>query len=93
MRTSVTNSVWVTETGARTGSEPSFALGSIDIPELATFVDLSLQLSEDSANVLSEVNLALAEDFGAKESTAFVNGALPLRLQWPLPAAPPMRAP
>lgn len=76
LRTSVTNAVWVTETGARTGSEPAFDQGSIDIHELATFVDMSLQLSEDSANVLPEVNLALAEDFGAKESTAFVNGAL-----------------
>ncbi|HWL56405.1 MAG TPA: phage major capsid protein [Paracoccus sp. (in: a-proteobacteria)] len=77
-RTSVTNAVWVGETTARTGSEPGFDQADLDVKELATFVDLSLQLAEDSANVLSEVNLALAEDFGQKESAAFVNGALAL---------------
>ncbi|SMG45167.1 phage major capsid protein [Paracoccus sp. J56] len=74
-RTSVTNAVWVGETTTRTGSEPGFDQAEIDVKEIATFVDLSLQLAEDSANVLSEVNLALAEDFGQKESAAFVNGA------------------
>ena len=74
-RTSVTNALWVGETTARTGSQPAFAQGDIEIRELATFVDMSLQLSEDSANVLTEVNLALAEDFGQKESLAFVKGA------------------
>ncbi|WP_241560738.1 phage major capsid protein [Paenirhodobacter populi] len=46
--------------------------------ELATYVDLLLQLAEDSANVLSEVTTALAEDFGRKESLAFVNGSIAL---------------
>ncbi|RNI20993.1 phage major capsid protein [Paracoccus pantotrophus] len=77
-RTSVTNAVWVGETTTRTGSEPSFDQAEIDIKEIATFVDMSLQLAEDSANVLSEVNLALAEDFGQKESLAFVNGSAAL---------------
>lgn len=77
-RTSVTNAVWVGETTARTGSEPAFDQAEIDVKEIATFVDMSLQLAEDSANVLSEVNLALAEDFGQKESLAFVNGATAL---------------
>ncbi len=78
IRTSVTNAVWVGETQARTGSEPGFDQGAIEIRELATFVDMSLQLSEDSANVLGEVNLALAEDFGQKESLAFVSGSTAL---------------
>lgn len=78
MRTGVTNAAWVGETDTRTGSEPTFDQGSIDIKELATFVDISLQLAEDSNNVLNEVNLALAEDFGQKESLAFVNGATAL---------------
>lgn len=77
-RTSVTNATWVGETTVRTGSEPTFDQAEIDIKEIATFVDMSLQLAEDSANVLSEVNLALAEDFGQKESLAFVNGATAL---------------
>ena len=77
-RTSVTNALWVGETANRTGSEPAFDQAEIDMKELATFVDMSLQLAEDSANVLTEVNLALAEDFGQKESAAFVNGSLAL---------------
>nr|WP_277749567.1 phage major capsid protein [Sinirhodobacter populi] len=46
--------------------------------ELATYVDLLLQLAEDSANVLSEATTALAQDFGRKESLAFVNGSIAL---------------
>lgn len=77
-RTSVTNAAWVGETTTRTASEPTFDQAEIDIKEIATFVDMSLQLAEDSANVLTEVNMALAEDFGQKESAAFVNGSLAL---------------
>lgn len=73
-RTGITHAVWVGETTPRSGSNPSFDQSSIAIKELATFVDMSLQLAEDSANVLSEVNLALAEDFGQKESLSFVGG-------------------
>ncbi|MFC2967724.1 phage major capsid protein [Acidimangrovimonas pyrenivorans] len=73
-RTGITNAVWVGETDARTGSQPAFDQSNIEIKEIATFVDMSLQLAEDSANVLSEVNLALAEDFGQKESLSFVSG-------------------
>lgn len=75
-RTGVTNAAWVGETGVRSASEPTFDQGEIATKEIATYVDLSLQLAEDSANVLSEVNLALAEDFGQKEALAFVNGNL-----------------
>lgn len=73
-RTGITNAAWVGETTPRSGSNPTFDQSSIAIKELATFVDMSLQLAEDSANVLSEVNLALAEDFGQKESLSFVGG-------------------
>ncbi len=74
-RTSVTNATWVGETDTRTGSEPTFDQAQLAIKELATFVDMSLQLAEDSANVLAELNLALAEDFGQKESLSFVSGS------------------
>lgn len=77
-RTGITNAVWVGETGARSASEPTFDQDEIAIKEIATFVDLSLQLAEDSATVLTEVNLALAEDFGQKEALSFVNGNLAL---------------
>ncbi|MGA0539056.1 phage major capsid protein [Neotabrizicola sp. VNH66] len=75
-RTGITNAVWVGETAARTASEPTFGQSEITVKELATYVDLSLRMLEDSGNVESEVRLALAEDFGAKEATAFVNGTL-----------------
>ncbi|RWR44980.1 phage major capsid protein [Sinirhodobacter ferrireducens] len=77
-RTGITNAVWVGETTARTGSEPTFDQADIEVKEIATYVDISLQMSEDSSNVLTEVNLALAEDFGQKESLAFVNGSTTL---------------
>lgn len=75
-RTGITNAVWVGETTTRTASEPTFGQSEIAVKELATHVDLSLRMLEDSANVEAEVRLALAEDFGAKEATAFVNGTL-----------------
>ncbi|WCR09588.1 phage major capsid protein [Paracoccus stylophorae] len=73
-RTAITNAAWVGETAARTGSEPTFDQAEIAVKELATYVDLSLQLAEDSDNVLPEVTLALAEDFGQKEALSFVHG-------------------
>ena len=73
-RTGITNAVWVGETAARTASEPTFDQSEIAVKELATYVDLSLRMLEDSGNVEAEVRLALAEDFGAKEALSFVNG-------------------
>lgn len=73
-RTGITNALWVGETAARGASEPTFDQSEITVKELATYVDLSLRMLEDSGNVESEVRLALAEDFGAKEGLAFVNG-------------------
>lgn len=73
-RTGITNAVWVGETTARTASEPTFDQSEIAVKELATYVDISLRMLEDSANVEAEVRLALAEDFGAKEAVSFVNG-------------------
>lgn len=77
-RTGVTNAAWVGETDARSASDPAFDQSEIAIKEIATYVDMSLQLAEDSANVLSEVNLALAEDFGQKENLSFVSGSTAL---------------
>lgn len=74
-RTGITNAVWVGETATRTASEPTFGQMRVDVKELATHVDLSLRMLEDSGNAEAEVRLALAEDFGAKEAAAFVNGS------------------
>lgn len=73
-RTGITNAAWRGETQAATGSEPTF--GQVDVPvrELATYVDISNQLLQDSVAAEAEVRLALAQDFGQKEGLAFVKG-------------------
>lgn len=74
-RLTVTNAKWKGEAVASEASEPTFGEMEIAIKELNTHVDISNWLLEDAQNVESEVRLALAEDFGAKEGTAFVNGS------------------
>lgn len=72
-RLSVTNAKWKGEAVASEESEPTFGDMEISIKELTTHVDLGNWLIEDASHdVESEVRLALAEDFGAKESKAFV---------------------
>lgn len=74
-RLTVTNAKWKGEAAASEASEPTFGDMEISVKEINTHVDLSNWLVEDaSADVIGEVNLALAEDFGAKEGAAFVNG-------------------
>ncbi len=77
-RTGITNALWVGETAPRTASEPTFDQMEVTVKELATYVDISLRMLEDSANVEAEVRLALAEDFGQKEALSFVKGAAAL---------------
>ncbi|WP_336813498.1 phage major capsid protein [Bosea sp. MMO-172] len=74
-RLSVTNAKWKGEAVASEASEPTFGEMEIAIKELNTHVDISNWLLEDAQNVESEVRLALAEDFGAKEGAALVNGS------------------
>jgi HK97 family phage major capsid protein/HK97 family phage prohead protease len=74
-RTGVTNAKWKGENETSESSEPAF--GQLEVPtkEINTYVDISNQLLQDNvADVEGEVRLALAEDFGAKEGTSFVNG-------------------
>ncbi len=78
-RTSGTNAKWKGETQSQ--EESNIGLGQAEIParEINTFVDISNQLLADSGgNAEAEVRMALAEDFGKKEATAFVNGTGPL---------------
>ena len=75
-RDTVTAALWKGEAQAQGASEPTFGQHEIIIREVNTYVDVSNQLLADSAGQAeAEVRLALAEDFGAKEGTAFVNGA------------------
>ncbi len=50
--------------------------GSLEVvvKGMSTYVDIHNQLLQDAPQVETEVRLALAEDFGKKESVAFVNG-------------------
>lgn len=75
-RVGITNARWQGEAVATIGSEPSFGGLVCNIKTLATHVDLSNQLAEDSfANMDAEVRDALANDFAAKEGRAFLFGA------------------
>lgn len=66
---------WVSETGARTGSEPSFEQVTLTPYELATFVDTSTQALEDNIYGLEEeLAIEFGEGFGKQEGVAFVNG-------------------
>lgn len=74
-RVTGTNAAWVSEIANRTESTPTYEQVTIAPGELATYVDISKQLLEDSAyDVERELRDMLAEDFGAKEATAFVSG-------------------
>lgn len=69
-----TNAKWVGETQNREASTITFGQKEIAVKELATFVDINNRLLGDAPQAESEVRLALAEDFGKKEATAFVWG-------------------
>ncbi|MGJ3264875.1 MAG: phage major capsid protein [Salinarimonas sp.] len=74
-RTGSTAATWVSETGSRTGSQPAFEQVDITAHELATFVDVSVQLLEDNAYSLeSELLADLAESFAIAEGQAFILG-------------------
>ncbi|HVA17805.1 MAG TPA: phage major capsid protein [Candidatus Dormibacteraeota bacterium] len=75
VRTAITNALWEGETETETESDPAFGQVEIPVFGLKTYTDVSVQLLEDAAiDLQAELNLALAEDFGKKEGTAFVNG-------------------
>lgn len=87
-RTAITNAKWKGELVASEASEPAFAQLEIPVREMTTHVDVSNQLLEDAAaDVEAEVRLALAEDFGNKEGTAFVKGSGALEPEGLLTAA------
>lgn len=74
-RTGRPTTYWVGETETRTGTEATYGQVEIPIDEMATYVDVSNKLLEDSAiNVASEVAFDLAEEFGRAEGEAFLLG-------------------
>ena len=74
-QTAGTAAQWVGEVEQRT--ESNIDVGGIDIPlhELATYVDVSARLLEDSSFVIEDLlNADLGEAFAAAEATAFLTG-------------------
>jgi HK97 family phage major capsid protein len=74
-RTGITNAQWEGEGEDSEESTVTFGQAEVPADKLMTYVDISNELLADSGGTAeAEVRLALAEDFGKKEGTAFVNG-------------------
>ena len=75
-RTSITNAQWEDELEESQESTVGFGMVEVPVHKITTFVDISNELLADSGGAAeAEVRLALAEDFGRKEATAYVNGS------------------
>lgn len=74
-RGDITNAKWHGEMQTREESTISFGQKEIEAKEISTYVDISNRLMADAPQAETEVRIALAEDFGKKEATAFVNGS------------------
>lgn len=70
------NATWDDERDDETETASANIFGSLEVPlkGMSTYVDISNMLLQDAPQVETEVRAALAEDFGKKESVAFVNG-------------------
>ncbi len=74
-RTSITNAQWEDELEESQESNVTFGMIEVPVSKITTYVDISNELLADSGGAAeAEVRLALAEDFGKKEATAYVNG-------------------
>lgn len=74
-RTAGITAQWVTETGNRPATQPTYDQVKLTPFEAACYVDISNQLLEDSALDLSaEISFDGAEEFGRLEGVAFVSG-------------------
>lgn len=75
-RTGATNAQWEDELEESEESTIGFGMLEVPINKMTTFVDLSNELIADSAGQAeAEVRLALAEDFGKKEASAYLLGS------------------
>jgi HK97 family phage major capsid protein len=74
-RTGTMTAAWVSETGDRTATQPTYGEVELTPHEAACYVDVSNQLLEDNAfNLESELAFDGAEEFGRLEGVAFVSG-------------------
>jgi HK97 family phage major capsid protein/HK97 family phage prohead protease len=74
-RTANLTGAWVAETGTRTESDPTYAQQSFTAYEYATYIDVSLELLEDSLFDLGQSLMQdIGQEFGRAEGAAFVAG-------------------
>jgi HK97 family phage major capsid protein len=74
-RTANLTGAWVDETEARSESAPTYGSQAFTAYEYATYIDVSLQLLEDSQfDLQAELMRDLAEEFGRAEGNAFTVG-------------------
>jgi HK97 family phage major capsid protein len=75
-RTSGMTGAWVGETQARPETTVTFGQSRYGVCEIAAYVDVSNAMLEDSAFDIGQLlAFEFAEEFGALEGSAFVNGA------------------
>jgi HK97 family phage major capsid protein/HK97 family phage prohead protease len=75
-RTQPASAVWVGEEEERSETDMKYGANTYPVHELATYVDVSLQMLEDSAiDVAAEIAAEFAEAFGSAEAIAFVKGS------------------
>ncbi len=74
-RTGTLTAAWVTETGARPATQPTYGEITLTPHEAACYVDVSNALLEDNQyNLQGELAADFAEEFGRLEGLAFVTG-------------------
>lgn len=75
-RTGTPTAFWVSENGARAdGGQMTYAMDEIRTHEMACYIDLSVQLLQDSIiNFETELRAEMTEQFAILEATAFVAG-------------------
>ena len=74
-RTSGLTAKWVGEVEDRPATQPAFGQSEYPVGEISGYVDVSNAMLEDSEFDVAELlSFEFAEDFGAKEGTAFVTG-------------------
>jgi HK97 family phage major capsid protein len=74
-RTATGTAAWVGEVETRSEAQPAYGMEEITVNEAACYVDLSLQMTEDSSiNMGDEVTAGLAEEHGRLEGNAMLVG-------------------
>lgn len=74
-RSGTMTAAWVTETGNRPSTDPTYTQESLTPHEAACYVDVSNALLEDNAyNLQGEITADASEEFGRLEGASFVDG-------------------